>query len=868
MQIYAAFATVLALASHALADCSATVPNTDYKGNDIKSVDANSAADCCGPCQAEPTCTVFSFAYGKCYLKFGTPALIAANGVSTGTKATAAGTCGDIAANTDLQGNDLTSVAANSAADCCGPCQNTAKCTSFSFFQGVCYLKSGSPARIAKAGVSSGSVKSAVTPINLKTCTSTIAANTDYQGNDIGTATAASAAACCDPCSKTAGCTTFAFANGVCYLKSGSPARISKSGVSTGALAGAATTSACGAIYPNTDFKGADLSSAPAKSADDCCPLCQSNGACTGFSFFQGTCYLKYGPLVRVDAPWGPATGVVKATASPQCSAPEANVDYPGNDLARDTSITTADACCSLCTANAACQAYVVSKFGCSIKSKAENRQTGLDASWNVFAATRASVGNPTPAKLSSATASPNVRVAPLPYTYVAGAQWFAISKLESTDDEFQKLAASLNATTHVHGAKPESIISPAPDGTKVYPFTSVASIGECVALVASIGQTYFTYLADMGVCMGHQFTGTDKTFLLQANNQPAATVAQSLTDDFLLQPAGSVASDAACVDKCKATASCVAAKKIGDQCSLYGPAVARSASSMAGYVTSAFNANPVPNLPTFGNPSKVHFYTTAHQDDHELFMSNNFHKSIADPSTKVVFIYTTAGDDHGGDNWRTARELGTLAATKAWVDFFGKFNSDPKGDSVSINGHVISRVTIGNVVHYFFRVPEYGANDNTGFMALVNGERPVPPSDDLGNPYPNRDAFKQVLTAIYNQETQGINAIEMNAQDPEAPWPDHPMHLATGQLVWDIVNANGKWKTCVPQHYFFTYQKWFDAVNVDPVVKDVQRYAWMRLSQAIFNYDDTVLFWSEHSINLGRTYIRRTFNEGAGPCW
>ncbi|KAF0700788.1 hypothetical protein As57867_008707, partial [Aphanomyces stellatus] len=628
-----------------------------------------------------------------------------------------------------------------------------------------------------------------------------------------------------------------------------------------------ATDGACGKVYTNTDFQGADLTTVPGTSPEDCCPKCAANPVCTGFSFAQATCYLKFGPLTRVENAWGVSTAVLKAIQpSQQCFPPEVNVDYNGNDVARDASVTTTDGCCALCAANAACQLYVVSKFGCSLKSKAENRQTGLDPSWNVRAAFRANAQQGT--TLTTSTYTPNIRVAPLTYTTMSGSQWFVNSNLESTgDDELDALLVAINETKHAHAAKPESIIAPGADGSKVFPFTSVASVGECAALVSSIDQKYFTYLASSGVCLGHEYPGADKTYLLQANNQPAVAVQKALGDSLLLKPSVPVANDAACVDKCKATSKCMAARTVNGKCSVYGPAIARSASTFAGYVTTPFVSTPVPNLPTFGNPSKVHFYTTAHQDDHELFMSNIYHKSIADPSTKVVFVYTTSGDDHGGNKWRQARELGTLSTTSAWVDHMGKFNSAPKGDTVNISGRQIARVTIGNVVSYFLRIPEYGNDGNTGFMALINGERPVAPMDAPDKPYANRDAFKQVLAAIYANEAQGIRAIELNAQDPDGEMPDHAMHLATGQLVWDIVNANAQWKTCAPQHYYFDYQRWLDPVNVGADVVPLQRYAWMRMSQAIYNYDNTILFWSEHSINLGRTYIRRTFNEGAGPC-
>ncbi|RQM23132.1 hypothetical protein B5M09_004682, partial [Aphanomyces astaci] len=61
------------------------------------------------------------------------------------------------------------------------------------------------------------------------------------------------------------------------------------------------SAASCGVIENNTDFQGNDLANAPASSAEDCCPICNANPSCTGFAFGWGTCFLKYGPLVRIS---------------------------------------------------------------------------------------------------------------------------------------------------------------------------------------------------------------------------------------------------------------------------------------------------------------------------------------------------------------------------------------------------------------------------------------------------------------------------------------------------------------------------------------------------------------------------------------
>jgi hypothetical protein len=62
-----------------------------------------------------------------------------------------------------------------------------------------------------------------------------------------------------------------------------------------------------------------------------------------------------------------------------------------------------------------------------------------------------------------------------------------------------------------------------------------------------------------------------------------------------------------------------------------------------------------------------VAFYMTAHEDDWELFRGEQAYADIqSDPSYKIVFIHTTAGDAGSIDGWWEAREQGAIAAVRA----------------------------------------------------------------------------------------------------------------------------------------------------------------------------------------------------------
>ncbi|KAH9128118.1 hypothetical protein LEN26_000742 [Aphanomyces euteiches] len=777
--------------------------------------------------------------------------------------------CNTIQPNTDFQGSDLDAVAANSAAECCAPCQSNPLCTGFSFFDGVCYLKFGQLTRITKTGVSTATVRaSQCLPWE---------ENVDYYGNDLAKdPSITTPGECCDLCAANSACKLYVVSIYGCTLKSAGTDRRPNQDPSWNVKAAfvrpTQTTSQCGAVAKDVDYPGNDIQRFPSVTdAEQCCSLCAQNADCKLYVVSIYGCSLKSAagtPSPIQNTAWN-VKAAFKTTTQSQCGAVTKDVDYPGNDIVRYTNVTEADQCCALCSQNANCKLFVSSIFGCSLKSVAGTPSPIPNTAWNVRAAflnvSYGAVTTPT-TPLVDATYSPDVRVAPVAFTTVAGAQWLPSSQLESTEDDLEALVKALNVSlaSHKHGVKPEMLITAASDGSMVLPFTSVNSAGECAALVKSHGQTFFTYLPTSATCLGHQFASTNASYAMKANGS-AVQLATTATDDFIIKAASATNSND-CLAQCEASSACVVAR-FTDKCYMYAPAPSRSSSVVAGWVSSSFSTETVANLPTFANATKVAFYVVAHEDDHELFMSNNYHVSVNDSKTKVVFVYTTAGDDSSGDSWRQARELGTLAATKAWVDHVGQLNSTPVGDAVAVNNHTIARVTIGNCVHYFMRMSEYGTDGSNGFMALINNERPVAPMDDPTNVYKNRAEFKATLAAILTKEADGISTIDMNAQDPLGEQPDHDMHLATGALVSEIVSENAKWKICVPQKYFYDYQTWNNDVNVAPEVEKLQRYEWMRMSQAIHAFDATILFWSEHAINLGRTYIRRTIHGNATAC-
>ncbi|CAK5052425.1 unnamed protein product [Aphanomyces euteiches] len=443
-----------------------------------------------------------------------------------------------------------------------------------------------------------------------------------------------------------------------------------------------------------------------------------------------------------------------------------------------------------------------------------------------------------------STSYSPDRSVPALDYSYIPNAHWFHRPPPYPSNK-------SLFAEQEL-------------DGSILHQFYNVSTTNECAALTTLHGLTFFTHSSTYALCHGQDFS--NGSHVVDANlvggEGSILPQRQSILSSFQLDisPPKSTQIDN-CEQICQSQHGCASYRRHESVCDLYGLTPNKRNESVAGWITKPINSAVTRNLPAFEptSASRVHFYIVAHEDDAILFMSSMFHQSIEDPSTKVVFIYTTAGDAGFGDWWWQAREAGAIAASQAWVEHFGRFSAEPMVETVQIatsNGtiHRIRSFHVGNVVNYFFSI------DERGFDALNAERHPVAPMDDRAVPYSGRDDLKQTLAGVMALESNGMASIQVNTQTflNATDADDHPLHRENGQLVRDVVDDHPTWRSCVTRCYFFDYQHWLDDVNLPSPARQVQRYAWMRLSQAIFQHKPDLIFWSNHVMNLGRTYIDR----------
>ncbi|RHZ14442.1 hypothetical protein DYB37_011695 [Aphanomyces astaci] len=107
--------------------CSPVEVNTDYAGVDIVGV-AGPLDTCCDACKANYKCNAYSWFNGVCYLKG------KRHGASPNSHVQSARVykCAAPQVNTDYVGNDIGSVVAEAAEDCCAVCRSTAKYKAYS----------------------------------------------------------------------------------------------------------------------------------------------------------------------------------------------------------------------------------------------------------------------------------------------------------------------------------------------------------------------------------------------------------------------------------------------------------------------------------------------------------------------------------------------------------------------------------------------------------------------------------------------------------------------------------------------------------------------------------------------------------------
>ncbi|KAF0701682.1 Aste57867_7903 [Aphanomyces stellatus] len=393
----------------------------------------------------------------------------------------------------------------------------------------------------------------------------------------------------------------------------------------------------------------------------------------------------------------------------------------------------------------------------------------------------------------------------------------------------------------------------------------SVQALDACAAAAAAIKSPLFQYHLLTRNCSLYAVSTDALSTSTQLVHDPATPVVLPglvlQLDDAgatTLRGYGDATTAADCHQRCIPSADFCIASSFDDNvqsCDVYLASNSNEPTTL-GWLT------PYPLIsPTVAK--QVHVYGVAHQDDHELFMSSSVFASLSQRDTRAVFVYVTAGDAGQANGWWQAREAATLAGTEAWVQFFGHSSPARLSDSVVVRGHTIARVTVGNAVHYFFRVSE------TGFAQLAN--TPVAPLDQPTQVYATWTQLQDVVQDILVRETSSVASVALHAQEFEPNGWDHDLHRLAGHLFSSATVTHPTLARCVHQTFYYGYQRWaspWEENHVEPL-RTAQRYLWMKLTMALERafgqkYIDA---WSQHADNLGRTYASRTIAPPQARC-
>jgi hypothetical protein len=205
-----------------------------------------------------------------------------------------------------------------------------------------------------------------------------------------------------------------------------------------------------------------------------------------------------------------------------------------------------------------------------------------------------------------------------------------------------------------------------------------------------------------------------------------------------------------------------------------------------------------------------VAFYFAAHEDDWQLFMSPNAYRDTQSPSTKVVFVYLTAGDGGSGmgnagrsQPYYLARENGA----KLSVMFIANGPNNPvtaSDSETSIGGHTIKRWTYGPTVSYFLRLPDGNMDgdgyDSTGLQSLRRlheGAIQSITAIDASATYRGWDDLTRTLRDLIDRERGHATKVWVNVPDTDVTKNpgDHSDHQQSQR------SARGRSRAIVHQH-------------------------------------------------------------------
>jgi hypothetical protein len=263
-----------------------------------------------------------------------------------------------------------------------------------------------------------------------------------------------------------------------------------------------------------------------------------------------------------------------------------------------------------------------------------------------------------------------------------------------------------------------------------------------------------------------------------------------------------------------------------------------------------------------------VAFYFSAHEDDWQLFMNPNAYYDVQKASTKVVFVYLTAGDDGAGlgnagrsQPYYLARENGA----KLSVKFMADANNTPATplDSVAcIGSHAIKRWLYRDTVSYFLRLPD-GKPEGTGYPAtgfqslnrLHEGAIPAMTAIDNSTTYRSWADLRDTLRKLIDMERGTAANVWVNLPDTnvEKNVDDHADHQHMAQGVLEAI-AN---VPSINKAFYLNYVTAEMAENMNSAEREIEAGTFAAVVVGVTALDHPSPWEPMHRSWLSRHYFR-----------
>ena len=265
---------------------------------------------------------------------------------------------------------------------------------------------------------------------------------------------------------------------------------------------------------------------------------------------------------------------------------------------------------------------------------------------------------------------------------------------------------------------------------------------------------------------------------------------------------------------------------------------------------------------------STVSFYFGAHEDDWQLFMNPNAYEDVHRDSTRVVFVYLTAGDAGAGlgnagrsQPYYLAREYGAKLSVKFMADA-ENHPTIPLESVASLAGHPVKRWVYRNTVSYFLRLPD-GNPEGTGYpttgmqslQRLRDGAIPSMTAIDSSTTYYGWADLVATLESLIASERGRAPKAWVNIADTDTAKNvgDHSGHQHTAIAVLEAIDD----MPCVNRAFYLDYVTADMPENMNAEEREIEAGTFGALVVGLTALDHWSPFDGLHRSWLSRHYYR-----------